>query len=65
MVLGAPIDSARAHFAYSGLVWKVSNLAVAQGKTSLSLAGPEDARTRNYQWNIRGRLDPENRPFVD
>lgn len=59
VVLGAPIDSARAHFAYAGLVWKVSNLDLAQGKTSLSLSGTEDDRTRNYQWNIRGRLDPE------
>lgn len=58
-VLGAQIDTARAHFAYTSLVWKVSNLELAQGKTSFSLSGTEDDRTRAYQWNVRGRFDPE------
>jgi len=62
---GAKIDSARTHFAYSNLVWQLSDLAIAQGKTRLELEGAEDDATKDYRWHIRGAFDPETlRPFL-
>jgi hypothetical protein len=58
-VLGAHIDAARARFTYAGLVWNVSSAELEQGNTSLALSGTEDDHTRAYQWNVRGRFDPE------
>jgi hypothetical protein len=65
MAFGAKIDSARTHFDYSNRVWQLPDLAVAQRKTRLELAGGEDDATKNYHWHIRGAFDPETlRPFL-
>ena len=62
---GANIDSVSAHFTYTNLMWQLPDLAIAQGRTRLELAGGEDDATRNYQWRIRGAFDPETlRPFL-
>ena len=62
---GAKIDSACTHFHYSNLVWRLPDLAIAQAKTRLELAGGEDDATKNYHWHIRGAFDPETlRPFL-
>ena len=62
---GVAMDSARAHFSYSNLVWQLPDLRLARGKSRLEIAGSEDDATKDYHWNIRGTLDPEIiRPFL-
>ena len=62
---GANLDSVYTHFDYSNLVWQLPDLAIAQAKTRLELAGGEDDATKNYLWHIRGAFDPETlRPFL-
>jgi hypothetical protein len=58
-VLGAQIDSSRAHFSYLDLVWQLPDLAVTQAKTRLEISGYEDDATKKYRWHIRGAIDPE------
>jgi hypothetical protein len=62
---GAKIDSADARFAYSNLVWRLSDIALAQSKTRLEISGSEDDATKDYRWRIRGAFDPDAiRPFL-
>ncbi len=64
-VLGALVDWAHTHFAYSNLVWQLPDLAVVKAKTRLALSGGENDRTQIYRWHIRGTFDPEAvRPFL-
>jgi len=65
IALGAELDWAHTHFAYSNLVWSLPDLAIVKSKTRLSLSGGENDLTRDYRWHIRGRLDAEAvRPFL-
>jgi hypothetical protein len=62
---GVMIDSAEAHFSYSNLVWRVPDLALADARTRLELSGGENDGTKDYEWRIRGALDPETfRPLL-
>lgn len=62
---GAAIDSARACFAYSNLVWRLTDVALAQSQTRLDISGTEDDATREYRWRVRGAFDPAAlRPFL-
>ena len=62
---GAKIDSARAHFVYSNLVWQLTDLVVAQAKTRLEVEGEENDATKAYRGRVRGTLELETlRPFV-
>jgi hypothetical protein len=64
-ILGAAIDSARAHFSYSNLVWRVPDLAASQSNTWVEASGNEDDATKIYACYVRGALDPEAlRPFL-
>jgi len=62
---GASIDSASAQFAYSNLVWRLSEVTVAQFKSRLEISGIEDDATKDYRWHVSGALDPAAvRPFL-
>ncbi|MGH7951987.1 MAG: AsmA-like C-terminal region-containing protein [Limisphaerales bacterium] len=64
-VRGVAIDSARAHFSYSNLVWRLPDFRIARKKTELALDGDENDRTKVYDWHIRGAFDAEMiRPFL-
>ena len=58
-ILGVAIDSARTHFSYSNLVWRVPDLAAAQSDTWVELGGNEDDATKIYSCHVRGAFDPE------
>ena len=65
MTGGITVDLARTHFSYSNLVWRLPDLVVVKSKSRLELTGNEDDATKDYQWHIRGALDPEAaRPFL-
>ncbi len=60
----APLDSARTHFSYANLIWKLPDLELAQGRTKLALSGEESEATKNFRCSIGGQLDPAAvRPF--
>ena len=62
---GVKIDSARAQFAYSNLVWRLPAVTVAQSRTRLEISGSEDDATKDYRLHIGGVFDPEClRPFL-
>ncbi len=64
-IRGGAVDVARAQFAYSNRVWRVSKLAVAQGKTKLNLAGELDGATKDFSARLAGALDAASvRPFL-
>jgi hypothetical protein len=56
---GVTVDSARGHFSYSNLVWRLPDLVVTRSEGTLALAGIEDDSTRNYHWHVRGVLNPK------
>jgi hypothetical protein len=58
-VSGVAIGRVSTHFSYSNLDWRLPDLALAQSKTRLELSGGENDGTKNYEWHIRGALDPE------
>ena len=55
---GVPADSARSHFSYSNLVWRLPDLVIERPEGRLELAYQEDDRTKDYHWRIRGTFDP-------
>ncbi len=62
---GVALDSARTHFSYSNLVWRLPDLALAQSRTRLDISGDENDATKDYRWHIRGAFDPASlRPFL-
>ncbi len=62
---GADLDLADARFAYSNLVWRLSEVTLAQSRTRLEISGSEDDATKDYQWEVRGVFDPAAvRPFL-
>lgn len=62
---GTKIDSADARFAYSNLVWRLSDVTLAQSKTRLEISGSEDDATKDYRWHVSGAFDPAAiRPFL-
>jgi hypothetical protein len=62
---GAKIDSAGAGFVYSNLIWRLSDVTVAQSKTRLEISGSEDDATKDYRWHVSGAFDPAAiRPFL-
>jgi hypothetical protein len=61
----APVDSAQMHFSYSNLVWRLPDLKLAQGRTTLEVSGEEDEATKNFHCVLDGKLDGESvRPFL-
>ncbi|HUZ08209.1 MAG TPA: hypothetical protein VMV89_12070, partial [Candidatus Paceibacterota bacterium] len=62
---GIALDSARAHFSYSNLVWQLPDLALAQSRTRLDISGAENDATKEYRWRVLGAFDPASlRPFL-
>ena len=55
---GVPADSARSHFSYSNMVWRLPDLIVERPEGRLELSYQEDERTKDYHWRIRGTFDP-------
>ena len=61
----APLDSAQTHFSYSNLVWRLPDLELLHGRTTLVLSGEEDEATKNFRCVLGGKLDAESvRPFL-
>ena len=61
----AHLDSAQTAFSYSNLVWRLQDLELTQGRTSLKLSGEEDEATKNFRCVLGGKLDAESvRPFL-
>ena len=61
----AHLDSVHTHFSYSNLVWRLPDLELAQGRTTLKLNGEEDEATKNFHCVLDGKLDAESvRPFL-
>jgi len=56
---GVTVDSARGHFSYSNLVWRLPDLVVTRPEGALALAGIENDNSRNYHWHVRGVLNPK------
>lgn len=63
-VAGFKLDRVRGFFGRQKSLWEVADLAVAQGRTELHLAGQLDESRREYQVRTRGSLDGASlRPF--
>lgn len=63
-VAGLKLDRVRGFFGRQKSFWEVTDLAVAQGRTELHLAGQLDESRREYQVRTRGSLDGASlRPF--
>lgn len=61
----APFDFVKTHFAFSDLVWHLSDFAIAQGRTAIELAAEESDATRNFHCVASGCLDAQSvRPFL-
>jgi len=64
-VRGVTIDRAQASFNYAKFFWDFPSLTVVQARTRLEISGSENDATQDFQWRLRGMLDPESaRPFL-
>ena len=59
MFHGVTVNSARGHFSYSNLVWRLPDLVVTRPEGVLALANTENDSTKNYRWHMHGVLNPE------
>jgi len=57
IVRGVKLDAARARFSYADLLWDLTELTVAQGRTHLRLSGQESEATKNFRCLLTGQLD--------
>jgi hypothetical protein len=55
---GVSVSSARSHFSYSNMCWRLPDLIVQRPEGRLELAYQENDRTKDYHWRIRGTFDP-------
>ncbi|MBM3836821.1 MAG: hypothetical protein FJ398_02460 [Verrucomicrobia bacterium] len=56
---GVPVVSARSPFTFSNSVWRVPDLVVARPEGQVHLNGIENTATREFDWTIRSRIDPQ------
>jgi hypothetical protein len=62
---GARLDSVQTHFSYANRVWRLPDVALVQGRTTLDLAGEENDATKDFRCVLGGKLDAESlRPFL-
>jgi hypothetical protein len=57
IVHGLKLDRIAARFRYDDLMWEVSDLLVAQGRTELHLNGQESDATKNFHFVVGGAFD--------
>ena len=62
---GVALDRVRARFSYADLLWELSDLTMAQGRTKLELSGQESEATKNFHGRLAGQVDAASvRPFL-
>lgn len=54
-----PVSTARSHFSYSNMVWRLPDLAVTRPEGRLEATHQADDRTRDFYWRLDGILDPQ------
>jgi hypothetical protein len=65
VVHGVKLDRLQTRFRYFDLIWELTELAVAQGRTELRLSGQESEATKNFRCRLEGRFDVASaRPFL-
>jgi hypothetical protein len=52
-----PVTSARSHFSYSNLLWRLPDLVATRPEGRLSAAYEENDRTKDYFWRIASTID--------
>ncbi|HEX9046723.1 MAG TPA: hypothetical protein VF988_06835, partial [Verrucomicrobiae bacterium] len=61
----APLDRARTHFEYARLIWRLPDLELVLGRSTLQLTGEENETTKNFHCTLAGSLDADSiRPFL-
>lgn len=57
-ISGISLPTAHAHFIYSNEIWTLPAVIIRRPEGELRISGEENDRTLEYQWHIRGMLDP-------
>jgi len=62
---GAQLESAQMEFIYSNGVWRLPDLGVTQGRTTLHLSGDGNVTNQNFSVRLRGAFDADSlKPFL-